>query len=136
MIKKLLFATLLGLALCCTTSCTEEHIDYSIEWVLTPDDYSGSNFEEYMSEWSTVSKTFYDAFDTEFATVGDFTPGIHACIIHDGKANKVEKLAKEHAENAAKKVNVSVKYNTYKAKCYVHTFDKEDVQVWSTVYGK
>ena len=34
MIKKLFLAAMIGLGLCCTTSCYEEHTDYVIEWSI------------------------------------------------------------------------------------------------------
>ena len=136
MIKKLFLAAIIGLGLCCTTGCYEEHTDYVIEWSITSNGYSGEHFEEYMSEWHEATTAFYEAFDAEFATVGECTPGMHSCIIRDGNLNKVEKMAMAHAEKAAQKVNITTKLSSYPAECHIYTPGEDNNVVWGTVYGE
>ena len=136
MIKKLFLAAMMGLGLCCTTGCYEEHSDYVIEWSITSNGYSGEHFEEYMSEWNEATTAFYEAFDAEFATVGECTPGMHSCIIRDDKLNHVEKMARSHAEKAAQKVSVSATLSTYPAECHIYCPGEENNVVWNTVYGE
>ena len=136
MIKRLFLAVMIGLGLCCTTGCYEEHSDYVIEWSITSNGYSGEHFEEYMSEWNEATTAFYEAFDAEFATVGECTPGMHSCIIRDDKLNHVEKMARSHAEKAAQKVSVSATLSTYPAECHIYCLGEENNVVWNTVYGE
>ncbi len=136
MIKKLFLAAMMGLGLCCTTGCYEEHSDYVIEWSITSNGYSGEHFEEYMSEWNEATTAFYEAFDAEFATVGECMPGMHSCIIRDDKLNHVEKMARSHAEKAAQKVSVSATLSTYPAECHIYCPGEENNVVWNTVYGE
>ena len=136
MIKKITFAVLIGIVLCCTTSCHEEHIDYCIEWTISSSGYSGEHFDEYMSEWGNATNAFYAAFDAEFATVGEYTPGRHTCIIRDGVLSNVKEMAKSHAEKAAQNVNISAELSTYPAECRIFTPNEGNIVVWNTVYGK
>lgn len=130
--RKLFYVLLVCALGLCNTSCIyEEHTDYAIDWsfsVVSCND---------LDEFSQLSNAFYDAFDAEFATVGEFVGGEHNRCLRDSDLDKASSIAAEHAKAAAAKLNFPEDIrNHYAAKVEVSSADREkQAVVWSQEYG-
>lgn len=129
--KKILLMTFVALMAFATSSCMEEHVDYTITWGA---EANGTLSPEVMEAWSYLNEVFNETFQNSGYEVMAGT-----MVLRDSNMKKASKIAKGLADRADAKVDrtkIEALKTTNDATMRVYVHGNETQIVWEKDYAK